>query len=216
MMPGLLVRLLLLTFTQHVQKESLDITMYETLLRPIDVLHVPALQPISEVTQKLKEAERRREDKRLKQIAAGQRDKEHQHKRKRAEAGTEGGESEKDKRADEGLENGEEELASKRVKKDDEGGLQTQQDLMQVDLVTAPTPITIPIPTSASTPSSSGSTTKISVSKALSEVRGHTSYLTFASLQPFPFPLPEAATEATEPSVPGEKKENSLPREAGA
>ena len=61
--------------------------MYETLLRPIDVSHVPTLRPISFVTERLKQAERKREDKRLKQIAAGKKQQQqHQHtKRKKGE-----------------------------------------------------------------------------------------------------------------------------------
>jgi len=40
-------------------------------LRLIDVSHVSMLQPVSIITEKLKQAERKREDKRLKQIAVG-------------------------------------------------------------------------------------------------------------------------------------------------
>ena len=44
--------------------------MYETLVRPIEVFQIPPLQPISIVSEKLKKSELKREDKRLRQIAA--------------------------------------------------------------------------------------------------------------------------------------------------
>ncbi|KAJ8454303.1 hypothetical protein ONZ51_g13105 [Trametes cubensis] len=46
-----------------------EITMYETLLRPHQVDTTPALEPIGAVAARLKQAEARREEKRLRQIA---------------------------------------------------------------------------------------------------------------------------------------------------
>ena len=44
--------------------------MYETFVRPIEVFQIPPLQPISIVSERLKRSELKREDKRLRQIAA--------------------------------------------------------------------------------------------------------------------------------------------------
>ena len=46
--------------------------MYETLLRPHEVHTIPSLRSIREVSDKLKESEKRREAKRLIQVAASQ------------------------------------------------------------------------------------------------------------------------------------------------
>ena len=43
--------------------------MYETLIRPHQVDAVPALPPIGHISEKLKKAEQKREEKRLRQIA---------------------------------------------------------------------------------------------------------------------------------------------------
>ncbi|KAF9465270.1 tRNA methyltransferase complex GCD14 subunit-domain-containing protein [Collybia nuda] len=152
-----------------------EITMYETLLRPLDVTHVPAPTPISEISEKLKQAERRREEKRLKQIAAG---RSNATKRKR-EAGVEP--------LPAGAEEADDSLGSKRVKTDDENlyslAPNPESEIMDLDaeLPDTATP-TFTGPATSQTPISAA---KISLSKVLSEVRGHTSYLTFASLQPF-------------------------------
>ncbi|KAK0487738.1 tRNA methyltransferase complex subunit Cpd1 [Armillaria novae-zelandiae] len=113
-----------------------DITMYETLLRPHDLAQIPALPSIDAAADKLKHAERRREDKRLLQIAQGQRTK-----RKRQPD--------------------DEELSPKRAKTEE---ISVKSDEIPPDL---------PPPNN-----------KFSVSKVMSEVRGHTSYLTFACLLP--------------------------------
>ncbi|KAK0202069.1 tRNA methyltransferase complex subunit Cpd1 [Desarmillaria ectypa] len=120
-----------------------DITMYETLLRPHDVSQIPALPSIHDAAEKLKRAELRREEKRLKQIAQGQRTK-----RKR-----------EDDSADP------DELEVKRAKTDDV----TEEISVRTD----------EIPQDLAAPNN-----KFSVSKVMSEVRGHTSYLTFACLLP--------------------------------
>ena len=62
--------------------------MYEALLRPIDVSHVPTLQPVSVITEKLQQAEQKGENKQLKQIAVGEKQQQQQQqhiKRKRGE-----------------------------------------------------------------------------------------------------------------------------------
>ncbi|KAH8806535.1 tRNA methyltransferase complex GCD14 subunit-domain-containing protein [Flagelloscypha sp. PMI_526] len=47
-----------------------DITMYETLSRPMDIQQVPDPLPLSTLVQRLKSSEKRREDKRQRQIAS--------------------------------------------------------------------------------------------------------------------------------------------------
>ncbi|TFK33042.1 tRNA methyltransferase complex GCD14 subunit [Crucibulum laeve] len=165
-----------------------EITMYETLLRPHEVSLVPTLQPIAEVSEKLKKAEAKREEKRLQQIAANK-TRSASMKRKR-EGGTE---------------EDEDEAESKRVKTDDEDAgskeessshLMTRESVeMLVDEEATPM---------ASRAPSLAPPGKMSVSKALPEVRGHTSYLTFACLVPsstFSAPPPIAAAEAAAPNV---------------
>lgn len=149
--------------------------MYETLLRPLDVTHVPAPTAISEIGEKLKQAERRREDKRLKQIAAG---RSNAAKRKR-EGGVEPSPAD--------AEDADESLGSKRVKTDDENLLPVAPDPESevMDLDTELPDTALPTFTRPASSQSPAPATKISLSKVLSEVRGHTSYLTFASLQPF-------------------------------
>jgi tRNA (adenine57-N1/adenine58-N1)-methyltransferase catalytic subunit len=150
-----------------------EITMYETLLRPHEVNTLPALQSVSEVAERLKKAEQKREDKRLRQIASS-----------KLKTG--------DKRKREG--NGEEtdgSVSAKKVKSDDDDLVELQDDVITPTIpegsamaaeTLAPFDFT-PIPSS-----------KVNLSKAMPEVRGHTSYLTFACL------LPESGT-AVEDSI---------------
>jgi tRNA (adenine57-N1/adenine58-N1)-methyltransferase len=163
--------------------------MYETLLRPLDVTHVPAPTPIGEISEKLKQAERKREDKRLKQIAAG---RSNAAKRKR-----EGSVEPLPADAEEAHES----VGSKRVKTDAENLTpDPESEIMDLDteLPETATPA-FTRPTSSSSPVPA---TKVSLSKVLSEVRGHTSYLTFASLQPFtPIELSAATTPNNETTL---------------
>lgn len=171
--------------------------MYETLVRAHDVSHVPALTPISEISEKLKQAERKREEKRLNQIATNRASK-----RKR-EGEPEPQEHEQGHHAEEAPETS----GSKRVKTDGEDidiaetrATDTEPQLMDVEprgdggtSISSDAAPGVPATLTASTSSQPTSVSspslvppkKISVSKAFSEVRGHTSYLTFASLQPF-------------------------------
>ncbi|KAF7299786.1 tRNA (adenine(58)-N(1))-methyltransferase catalytic subunit TRM61 [Mycena chlorophos] len=144
-----------------------DITMYETLVHQHDVSQVPVLPPISEVAEKLKKAEGIREVKRQRQIAAGQRTHEpHGEKRKRGEGDDDG--------VEEGAPGSAELESGKRLKTGDEAP-STLAETVSVVPTTAPAAVS-----------------KISVSKVVPEVRGHTSYLTFATLLP---PLPASALE---------------------
>lgn len=163
--------------------------MYETLQRPLDVSQIPALPSVKEAAEKLKQSEQRREEKRLRQIAAnktrlaatvaGPRGI----KRKRDEDGhtddMEGapdlgtgadGESSSFSGAagDDGI------PVNKKLKTEDVSGEDetTMSDHVDNDGASA-------LDSSHHVPPA-----KISISKAFPEVRGHTSYLTFASLLP--------------------------------
>lgn len=158
----------------------LEITMYETLLRPHEVTQIPALDPIAQVSEKLKKGEQKREEKRLLQIATGKDNRAagsygHGEKRKREE-----GDLEQESVYHEVLAAGGKKAKIKDDLKDasnpNEPGFVDPQapnnSTVQVAAqATQSVPITPPV-------------TKISVSKALPEVRGHTSYLTFACLLP--------------------------------
>jgi hypothetical protein len=146
-----------------------DITMYETLIRPHEVNQVPTLLPIGEVSEKLKKAEQKREEKRLRQIANARSNP--RGKRKRGDA------------ADGEIIEAVEDTGNKRVKTDDEdevgSRIETSQSVEMVSLPDTFSPSGEPQPTDPYT-----SSTKMNIFKAMPEVRGHTSYLTFACLVP--------------------------------
>src|ERR1700722_8222525 len=156
--------------------------MYETLQRPHEVNQIPALPQISEISAKLKKSELKREEKRLKQIASA---------RARSTGVkpeiTEGEDAKKRKREgdmvideDEDVNGGGSSIASKRFKANNgESGT-------EVPALTRNDDQAIPITSESLTGSSSAlpPTVKINVSKPMAEVRGHTSYLTFACLVP--------------------------------
>lgn len=212
---------------------NIEITMYETLLRPHEVAQVPQLQSIEKVSEKLKDAEKRREEKRLRQIA--------NNKARLAATATTGAEpvsptsgiSAKRKRdndndelpSDEStlpdLDPGDAPPDTKRAKADEGGeGIEAEVDAVtasvQVDMIKAAdvegklavdesrmaiTAFSSPVPSS-----------RISVSNALPEVRGHTSYLTFAVLVPFPAPVdPSGREEAAPAPKPDASSAASLP-----
>lgn len=179
-----------------------EITMYETLLRPHEVDQIPQPQPIGEISEKLKEAEKRREEKRIRQIA--------NNKARMAAIGTETTSSPasisiKRKWSDDGdmepIGGTPHDLAQhdaspdvKRIKTE-EGGVGVE---VEADSITAPVRMDMINAEGIEgglvagesrmeiTPSSSPRPgPRISVSNALPEVRGHTSYLTFAVLVPF-------------------------------
>jgi tRNA (adenine57-N1/adenine58-N1)-methyltransferase len=156
-----------------------EITMYETLIRPHEVHQIPSLLPISDVSDKLKKAEQRREEKRLRQIANARSNP--SGKRKRSDI-TDG---EPVELADD--------TGNKRVKTDDEDedgsrivaeGSEADCDLLESVRV-ASFPDTL-LSSGGEVPSTGAhtSSSKINLSKAMPEVRGHTSYLTFAVLVP--------------------------------
>ncbi|PPQ72952.1 hypothetical protein CVT26_014526 [Gymnopilus dilepis] len=221
-----------------------EITMYETLLRPIEVFQVPQMQSVSVLSDKLKQSEQKREEKRLRQIAANKAAAAAaaaKPKRKR-------GEAEEDDRANvpESESSAEEGVSSKRVKTEDAlsngaGDPEIPQPIEtdveagnEMDIVEESTIVeesnvpTTPLPSSSraspvapatSTSSASASIPKMNVAKALPEVRGHTSYLTFACLIPAPpsSSLSKSASGATStPTVPppsSDKPESEQPPE---
>lgn len=148
--------------------------MYETLLRPHQVDAVPALPPISQIGEKLKKAEQKREEKRLRQIANS-----------RAAAA---GKRKRPDDVDDGDGDRAEGSAGKRPKTDDEDDVmhneeeQLPQAGNQQPSASAPAEdAEVALPVAATeTPAPK----KTTVSKTFPEVRGHTSYLTFACLLP--------------------------------
>ncbi|KAL6304452.1 tRNA methyltransferase complex GCD14 subunit-domain-containing protein [Sparassis latifolia] len=158
-----------------------DITMYETLIRPHQVDAVPPLTPISEISEKLKKTEARREEKRQRQIASS-----------RAALARREAASGKRKRGDDTgeapVDDAEGGIAGKRAKTDDENDAKDTKSIAG-DAVVFKEEEVVPavshdVLLEASILAETAPPTKISVSKAFPEVRGHTSYLTFACLLP--------------------------------
>ncbi|KAH0585888.1 hypothetical protein H2248_007169 [Termitomyces sp. 'cryptogamus'] len=166
-----------------------DITMYETLLRPVEVSHVPVSQPIGDISEKLKQAERKREEKRLQQIAAGK-----QNKRKRGDGTPLKDQLEEASEVDTAA--GE----RKRLKTNEESDTVVPEPLQGMDLDSSEEAVGVApsIPLAPSGPPVQIFPSKVNLSKVMPEVRGHTSYLTFASLMPF---TPPAETEPSTAAV---------------
>jgi len=138
--------------------------MYENLLRPHEVQHLPAPLPLSHIVDKLKKMEQNREEKRLRQIANAS-------KRKR-EDDLEGLEADKRARTEE---------SSALEDNNDQDGSKFQATPLasaNVGLATGSSQVD-------ATPA------KVNLAKASPEVRGHTSYLTFARLVPISNPTTE-------------------------
>jgi len=152
-----------------------DIKMYETLIRPHEVTQLPPLRPIRDIGEDLKALALKRENKRQRQIAQSR--ARHQQPNQDAESS---GAAKRKRDMDE-----EDELqaddTSKRIKTDDE-----EAGEVEVALVPASDIPVIkqdlhsePLPASSASPGAA-----LNVSRSFSEVRGHTSYLTFACLVP--------------------------------
>ncbi len=149
--------------------------MYETLVRPHQVDILPSLPSIRTALATLPQSEVRREAKRLRQIANSRSSK--VGKRNREEDAEKAEESE---------------VIKKRAKTDEaEGasgtiplaGTEAPQTVHGAEPVAVDPSAPISKP-SGDTTQNDGLSSKISVSKAFPEVRGHTSYLTFAILLP--------------------------------
>lgn len=191
--------------------------MYETLMRPHEVSQIPSLKSVRQVGEELKDMAVRREERRLRQIAASAASRV---KRKREEADDklDLGEAQEDAslkrvKTGEGEDGGTSTTkAGAEIRKRDNdnvaGVLNTNESSSNFNFATDPEaaihPIeysdglvggqTNPIPRPGSanvsepTPigSDGASGSHLNVSKVFPEVRGHTSYLTFACLVPFP------------------------------
>ncbi|KAJ4482414.1 tRNA methyltransferase complex subunit Cpd1 [Lentinula aciculospora] len=156
-----------------------DITMYETLLRPYDIQQTPALPTIGEMSIKLKQSEIRREEKRLKQIASGGYDSSSSHGEKRKRDGTKG------ENEDEAID---ESTAGKRAKTEEDMARDSGKDVtMDGSLLLGKAEEIEQIQEEGKGSNTERPSVKINLSKVMPEVRGHTSYLTFACLLP---PLP--------------------------
>ncbi|KAH9841394.1 tRNA methyltransferase complex GCD14 subunit [Rhodofomes roseus] len=170
-----------------------DITMYETLLRPHQVDSVPALPHIGQVSEKLKKAEQKREEKRLRQIANSRASAAGKRKRPGDADESDGGRAEGS--------------AGKRPKTDDEDDVLQHEDgqLPQAENHPSGRSAGAAETEEAKFPQSvteSATPTKTTFSKTFPEVRGHTSYLTFACLLPA---IPSAqADPATQEPVPSD------------
>jgi len=179
--------------------------MYETLMRPHEVSQIPSLKSVRQVGEELKDMAVRREERRLRQIASSAASRA---KRKREEAGDELdlGEVQEDaslKRAKTGEGEGGKPSTSKvgtEIRKGDDGA--NTNTSTNLNFATDPEAATNPIENSDGLASPARSTREVNgsnpidddstsgghfnVSKVFPEVRGHTSYLTFACLAPFP------------------------------
>lgn len=159
----------------------LDITMYESSIRPHDVYQLPRPITVSDIIARVKAKEVSNEERRLRQIQASR-----EQNRKRKRNGT-------------GEEPDEDEPPSKRRKEDAEEDAQEGTDDLEAGRAAEPS-IT-PRPRSRI----ENTDHKVPMSKPISEVRGHTSYLTFAVLLPLeisivaPEPGKRAAEMTTQP-----------------
>ncbi|THH11158.1 hypothetical protein EW145_g850 [Phellinidium pouzarii] len=199
------------------------ITMYETLIRPHEVHALPTLRPISEASAKLKQSEVRRENKRLKQIAASQAKREKGgKKRKRDPQVNEGATQQGDDNGSHAeigdprdqLDAEDSHTGTKKVRTEGEepvdDGSVAQSDFIRDPAASSTTTseqavlnsntlsqvseesVALCISTETQEPPaspvlSSGEPSKMVVSRIPNEVRGHTSYLTFAVLLPTVF-----------------------------
>ncbi|KAG8691888.1 tRNA (adenine-N(1)-)-methyltransferase catalytic subunit trm61 [Ceratobasidium sp. 423] len=143
------------------------VTMHETLTKPHDICSAP-MQTVEDAASRLRDIETRKEQRRLKQIESAARDK----KRKRID----------------GNEGGQDNDSSKRAK------VESQEQSVEESLPELDSPGPLPKnppsaqpkrgPHTSATSSAVPEGERYIVSKPFSEVRGHTSYLTFAMLVP--------------------------------
>ena len=187
-----------LTPTPHLassfSQPRIDITMYETLLRPHEVQQLPPPRPLSQIVDKLKRMERYREEKRQRQIAnAG--------KRKREEDESTSTVMEREMQIEterSGIEGGAEKRARVGTAGKSDEGVESGREIV---------PLAPPEDATTSAVADVSQTelpAKLNRSKVSPDVRGHTSYLTFARLVPFPHPSPppDASTQGGDRLVP--------------
>ncbi|KAJ3759170.1 tRNA methyltransferase complex GCD14 subunit [Lentinula raphanica] len=177
-----------------------DITMFETLLRPYDIQQTTPLPTVADVSHKLKQSEIRREEKRQKQIASG-----HRGGNINTVNGTHGSVSLGEKRKRTTASEGEdedmlvEEPSGEKRAKTEEGdntmaveGSQVSLNLQDVPMDNTDATSLMKAEDMEQTPDEEMNSkeekslqpAKINLSKVMPEVRGHTSYLTFACLLP--------------------------------
>ncbi|ESK82971.1 trna methyltransferase complex subunit cpd1 [Moniliophthora roreri MCA 2997] len=142
-----------------------EITTYETLLRPYEISPSSPLPTIFDAANKIKESERKREEKRIMQVKGGHR-------------GTSGKQEKEKKRK---LEDGEE-SDNKRAKTEENEVEGTGESVKQEE--PEPEPVIVSEPAQTLETELQGSTTPTVLARVMPEVRGHTSYLTFAVLLP--------------------------------
>ncbi|THH31460.1 hypothetical protein EUX98_g2719 [Antrodiella citrinella] len=161
--------------------------MYETLIRPHQVDVVPSLPTIDTISAQLKQSEARREAKRLRQIANSKQARGEKRKREpkedpaRTDDDTGAAAMDVDVDVDE-----EEGSSAKKTKTETDAAVENQSEtVIPAASSNSPAPvIDEPQVLSREQSPEPAVPTKISVSKAFPEVRGHTSYLTFALLLP--------------------------------
>ena len=183
----------------------IEITMYETLMRPHEVSQIPSLKSVRQVGEELKDMAVRREERRLRQIASSAASRA---KRKREEAGEDIdlGEVQEDASLKR-VKTGEGKPSTANVGAEIRGGDEDCDDGVKpnvgANLNLATDPIeysdglagggenpnrrvgSVDVNRSSSVGGDSGGGRHLNVSKVFPEVRGHTSYLTFACLVPF-------------------------------
>ncbi|KAL0069142.1 tRNA (adenine-N(1)-)-methyltransferase catalytic subunit trm61 [Marasmius tenuissimus] len=186
-----------------------EITMYETLLRPHEVSSAPPLVSINEIGEKIKQSEARREEKRLKQIAQGHRGgsgtgKKGKRKHEEDEVPIEGDPETKRAKtedADDEEPNGPTAVVVSEPKQEEDVEMTVSPDTApgEATSTSAPTP-KAQVENSSTTKQPSrpqrkrnmvGDPSAVTLSRVMPEVRGHTSYLTFARLLPGSFGLQE-------------------------
>lgn len=160
-----------------------SITMYETLLRTIDVGSYPPLKSVGTVAEKLKDADVKREARRVKQIEESAMRAKEKGRKKAAEMGGQEmdifGESEhphgqKRKAGEDREANGQ---SNTPQEDDSEAGPHTKKPKPD-----GPSPLTLEMV------SEKAVIERASLGKPFPEQRGHTSYLTFAILLPTTYP----------------------------
>ncbi|CAE6523883.1 unnamed protein product [Rhizoctonia solani] len=143
------------------------VTMHETLTKPHDICNAP-MQTVEDAAIRLRDIETRKEQRRLRQIESAARDK----KRKRIEGNEEVQENESPKRT--------------KMESKTRAGEESPPELDPSDSLSNNPPPPQPKrgPHTGVKPSAAPEEERYVVSKPFGEVRGHTSYLTFAMLVP--------------------------------
>lgn len=167
-----------------------DITMYETLLRPHEVHTTPRLPTVGEASARLKDAMARREAKRLQQVAAAQLKRVQKRKRDSGGDADDQGDQDADVAGNAGAE------AAKKLRVDEKGEMSNRllpavegtegagKIEERMDLDEGPAQPEAVIAQTTPSPSQPQPPSQTIISKVTHEVRGHTSYLTFATLEP--------------------------------